>query len=231
MAQHLSDEEQLESLKRWWKENGAQLLIMVVVVVGGWFGWQQWQDYREQTAAAASAIYSDIMELSGQRPVETLTQEDKTRLQDLAESLRIDYKGSQYAQYANMMLARMAVGDDELGKAAELLQQIIDTSDDAELANIARIRLVRVEIAQDNYPRALEILDVDVPSAMTSLFAELRGDVYYYLEDFAAARAAYQSALTGLVENGDIARPLLEFKLNRVLDGELPEPAKAKEES
>jgi predicted negative regulator of RcsB-dependent stress response len=231
LAQHLSDEEQLESLKRWWKENGAQLLIMVVVIIGSWFGWQQWQDYREQTAAAASAIYSDIMELASQRPVETLTEEDKARLQSLAGSLRVDYQGSQYAQYANMMLARMAVGDDELGKAAELLQEVIETSDDAELANVARIRLARVEIAKENYSRALEILAVDVPLAMASLFAELRGDVHYYLEDFGAARAAYQSALTGLIENGDISRPLLEFKLNRVLDGEPSEAGKMKEES
>ena len=231
MAQHLSDEEQLESLKRWWKENGTQLLIMVVVVIGGWFGWQQWQDAREQKAAAASAIYSDIMELSGRGPVETLTDENKMRLLELAESLRVDYEGSQYAQYANMMLARMAVGDEDLGKAAELLQEVMESSDDSELANIARIRLARVEVAQDNYTRALEILDVEVPMAMTSLFAELRGDVHYYLEDFAAARAAYQSALTGLANNSDISRPLLEFKLNRVLDGELPEAGKMKEES
>lgn len=225
MAQHLSDEEQIESLKRWWKDNGAQLILMVVLVIGSWFGWQQWQDYRERQAAQASSIYNDIMELVGQQPVGTLNDDDRQRLQDLAGSLRTDHKNSQYAQYASMMLARMAVADAELEKAATLLQGVIDSSDDDELVDVVRLRLARVEVARKDYSTALEILDVEVPVAMSALYAELRGDIYYYQQDFAAARGAYQAALSSLSESESSALPILKLKLNQVLDGSAKEPA------
>ena len=230
MAQHLSDEEQLESLKHWWKKNGTQLLLTVVLVVGGWFGWQQWQQSREQKAAQASIVYMEMVELAGQGAQEELSEEDEKRLMELAESLRNDHGDSEYAQYATLMLARQAVLNDDLDAAAVALQTVIDSSDDVELASIARMRLARVEMARQNYAEALTVLEVVAPPGMTSLYAELRGDIYYLSDDYVAARAAYQSALNGLVEESNNIRPMLELKLNRVLAGE-PEPIETKEES
>ena len=227
LAQHLSDEEQLESLKRWWKENGTQLLVIVVLVIGGWFGWQQWTDSRETKAANASAIYIELMELAGQDPVEELSVDDRKQIQALAESLRVDYEGSHYAQYAGLMQARLAIGDGDLDAAKQALESVIEGSDDAELADIARLRLARVEIAGSNYSAALEALDAEVPAAMTALFAELRGDIYYYLEDYPAARAAYQAALNSLSPGEDDV--LLGLKLNRVRDVEPVTTAAAEE--
>ena len=225
MAQHLSDEEQIESLKRWWKENGTQLILVVVLVIGSWFGWQQWQDHRETQAALASAIFDDITELVGNQPIDALNDDDRQSLQGLVESLRIDHKNSQYAQYASMMLARVAVADAELEKAASLLQEVIDSSDDDALADVVRLRLARIEVARKDYSKALEILDLEVPVAMTALYAELRGDIYYYQQDFAAARGAYQSALSSLSESESSALPILKLKLNQVLDGSADETA------
>ena len=43
MAEHLSDEEQLESFKRWFKENGLSTIVVVVLAAGGYFGWEFWK--------------------------------------------------------------------------------------------------------------------------------------------------------------------------------------------
>ncbi|RLA45672.1 MAG: hypothetical protein DRR06_06775 [Gammaproteobacteria bacterium] len=230
MAQHLSDEEQLESLKQWWKKNGTQLLLTVVLVVGGWFGWQQWQQSREQKAAQASIVYMEMIELAGQGAQEELTDENEKRLIELAESLRDDHGDSEYAQYATLMLARQAVLNDDLDAAAVALQTVIESSDDVELAGIARMRLARVEMARQNYTEGLTVLEVVAPPGMATLYAELRGDIYYLSDDYVAARAAYQSALNGLAEESNNVRPMLELKLNRVLAGE-PAPVETKEES
>jgi len=230
LAQHLSDEEQLESLKQWWKKNGTQLLLTVVLVVGGWFGWQQWQQSREQKAAQASIVYMEMIELAGQGAQEELTDENEKRLIELAESLRDDHGDSEYAQYATLMLARQAVLNDDLDAAAVALQTVIESSDDVELAGIARMRLARVEMARQNYTEGLTVLEVVAPPGMATLYAELRGDIYYLSDDYVAARAAYQSALNGLAEESNNVRPMLELKLNRVLAGE-PAPVETKEES
>jgi predicted negative regulator of RcsB-dependent stress response len=216
LAEHLSDQEQLETLKRWWNDNGKQLLVTVVLVVGGWFAWQQWQVLQETKSSKGSVIYSEMVELAGQGPLSTLTDEEESRLEDLVALLLADFKGGQYAQYAGMMRARMAVEKGEFEAAGEALRQVVDSSDDIELANIARLRLARVTSAQQNYTEALDILDVDAPG-MTSIFAELRGDIYYDIQDYTAARAAYQAALNALTEGNAGTRSLLELKLNRVL--------------
>ena len=40
MADHITEEEQIEALKRWWDENGKQVVLAIVLTVGGYFGWQ-----------------------------------------------------------------------------------------------------------------------------------------------------------------------------------------------
>lgn len=217
MAQHFSDDEQLETLKRWWKENGTQLLVTVVLVIGGWFGWQQWQGYREQQVADAAAIYGELIELADKSDIEDMSENDRTRLSELAGLLREQHEGSQYARYADLMIARLAVVREDFETAATALQRVIESSgDDIELASLARLRLARVEMAQDNNAKALALLELEVPQGMRALFAELRGDIHFKSGDSIAARAAYQAALNNLAEASSGARPLLEFKLNRV---------------
>ncbi len=44
MAEHLSEEEQLEALKRWLSENGTSTVVGVVLAISGYLGWGFWQD-------------------------------------------------------------------------------------------------------------------------------------------------------------------------------------------
>ena len=222
MAEHLSDEEQIENLKRWWKENGAQLLLMVVLVLGGWFGWQAWQDHNQKKAADASLVFEEIMELIQEQNLTDLGDEDQERLTSLARSLRNEYSGSQYAEYATLTLARLAVARGELEQAAEFLEQVANGAKDQELAALARARLARVKLAQEQYPEVLEVLDVEAENEMTALYAELRGDAHYHLEDFPAARAAYRLALDKTNPGNPATYRLLELKLNRVLEAAEP---------
>ena len=152
MAEHLSDQEQIENLKRWWQENGRQLLLMVVLVLGGWFGWQQWQDVHQQKAADASLVFAEIIDLVQAENIADLNSEQQERLTTLADSLRGEYSDSQYAQYATLALARLAVARNELDEAAGFLQEVINSASDRELAALTRARLARVRLAQKQYP-------------------------------------------------------------------------------
>lgn len=229
MAEHLSDEEQIENLKRWWKENGRQLLLMVVLVLGAWFGWQQWRDVHQQKAADASLVFAEIIDLVQVENLAELKMEDQERLTTLADSLRGEYADSQYAQYATLALARLAVARNELDQAADFLEEVINGASDQDLAALARARLARVRLAQKQYPAVLEALDVEDKTAMAGLYAELRGDAHYHLEDYPAARAAYQLALDSASPTDPAAYRLLELKLNRVLEGLEPTDAESED--
>ena len=50
MSVHLTEEEQLENLKRWWKDYGKLIIAAVVICVAGYFAVTGWQDHKRQQA-------------------------------------------------------------------------------------------------------------------------------------------------------------------------------------
>ena len=65
MVTDRTEEEQVEALKKWWEENGTQLLIGIVVVLGGIFGFRTWEANTAEAAETATLIYAVTMENHG----------------------------------------------------------------------------------------------------------------------------------------------------------------------
>ena len=98
MADHITEEEQIEALKRWWEENGKQTLLGIALIVGGYFGWQAWTDHNEEQSSAASLSYQDMIEnLAGLNPGEVLAEDKQLAVNLLADKLKADHSDTQYA--------------------------------------------------------------------------------------------------------------------------------------
>ena len=216
MADYHADQEQLDALRRWWKQYGAPVALAVTLVVGGWFGWQQWQSARAQTAEAASIVYEEMMTGVTSAPLQDLDPKRLEALAAAARKLKSEYDNTQYAALAGLMLARLAVAREDLDAAATELRAVMRDSHDKELAWIAQLRLVRVLTAQEKYDEALTLADIKVPDAMLGAFAEARGDIHFLRGEIDAARADYQTALERLDPRDGLMKSLLEIKLNQV---------------
>ncbi|HJO10981.1 MAG TPA: tetratricopeptide repeat protein, partial [Gammaproteobacteria bacterium] len=68
MALHAAEEETIEALKKWWDENGVQILVIVVAVVGAFAAVTVWQNSRDSSATAASDLYEEILSLAINEP-------------------------------------------------------------------------------------------------------------------------------------------------------------------
>lgn len=215
MAEHLSEEEQLESLKRWWKENGLSTVIVVVLAVGGYFGWDLWKGHRQAQAEAASTLYQSMMDVASIAPGESLSESKREQVVALAEQLKNDYSGTQYARYAAMLLARLAVEKDDLDTATQQLQWAEKGADEG-LSLIIKLRLARLEAARGNLDQAIDMLQGVEARTMASAYAEAIGDFQVLKGDKQAAYAAYQDALQKLVLNDNQTRAIIELKLNHV---------------
>ncbi len=224
MASYASDEEQLDALKRWWKDNGNSLLAGVVIVLAVYFGVGQFQDSRNAEAGEASDLYQQLSDLSLAKLTESVVEDDLLAAQTLYSQLKTDHGNSIYTRYAALMMARFHVDLNQLDQAAAELQWILDNPElgfmrkaDTELFTVTRLRLVRVLLAQGEAEKALALLNAEpVQDEFVAGFAEVEGDIQLTLGNQDAARAAYEKALVALNNSGAGNPLLLRLKLQEL---------------
>ncbi len=214
MAEHLTDEEQLENLKRWWSENGKSTVIAVVLAVTGYFGWEGWQSNQKHMSETAAGHYQSLQEALDVTQGQVVSDDNRATAKHLAETLKSEHQANVYASHAALFLAKMAVEAKDLDSAVSELEWVIERNADSALVSLSKNRLARVLISQEKYTEALAAVTVKKAGSFESLFAETRGDIYLIQGDVQQARAAYQLAQQGLPANDRMRAPLLAMKLD-----------------
>ena len=204
MTTHYDDEEQVENLKRWWKENWLALAIGLGLGLGGIFGWEQWKHFQTGKSEQASQIFEDMKKarLAGKG------EEFKAASDKLVK----DFPASPYATDAALLAAGKAVEDAKLDEALKQLQWVVANSKDAGMQKLARLRAARVLWAQQKSDDALKQLDGDA-GEYAPLYDELRGDIKLAKGDRDGARQAYEKALKAQADKPGTTE-LLQRKLD-----------------
>lgn len=200
-----SEEEQVQALKDWIRENGRAViagLVIGVALIGGWRYWTSWQ---KTQAEQASLLYVEIMA--------AVVREEKDQASRIGQQMIETYPGTSYAALSAMLLAGLAARQQDYPAAAAHLQWVLDNSGDEGFRQVARLRLARVLAAQDKPDEALALLDKTEVAGFASLIQEVRGDVLARQNRSTAAAEAYRKALAD--PNMDAQRrESLERKLN-----------------
>jgi predicted negative regulator of RcsB-dependent stress response len=199
----LSEKEQIEQIRQWWRENGWFLVGGAALAALAYYGWNRYGSYRDTQAEQASGIYLQL---------QAAVEDDSANVETLLTQLRSDFGSSPYADQAGLLMARHYLIR-ESARAATELRQVMESSDDTELAMVARLRLARVEAYRENYDTALAVLDVAEPGQFAARIAEIQGDIHVVMGETDAARAAYIQALTG-VGSDTLDRTYIQMKLN-----------------
>ncbi|NIR61598.1 MAG: tetratricopeptide repeat protein [Gammaproteobacteria bacterium] len=212
-----TDEEQVEALKRWWREYGTSVVAGVVLGLVALFGTKAWFDYQEGQAEAASARYERLTTL--------LARGDAQLAVDLGDLLIEEHAGSSYATLAALSLARHFVDAGKPEEARSRLQWAVAHAATSGLGRVARLRLARLLLDSGDYAAALETLEkVPEGSPFEALYAEARGDIHRARGDAAAAREAYRAALAA-TGAGAGNRFLIRLKLDDLAAAEAESPS------
>lgn len=214
MSVHLSEEEQLEVLKRWWNDYGKTVIIAVLVAVAGYFAYTTWQDQQRQKAEKASEVYEQLLKLANAEPGKVLTDADKATIAHLAGELKDGNSESMYAHSAAFFLAKLAVEDNKLDVAVNELKWVLSAKPEAATEQLARLRLARVLTAQQAYDDALAQLSPEPAAAFTAEYAEARGDIIKLQGDLDAARTAFEKALAATDPQQQERYMLLQMKVD-----------------
>jgi len=199
------EQEQIESLQAWWKENSNAVLGIVLIAVIATGGWRGWQYYQHKQAGESAVLYQQF--------VEQLSGKDTKRVNDAAAALMDKYAGTTYAAQSALIAAQV----NELGKeplrAKTQLQWVIEHSADTGLKHVAGLRMAAVLLDEKDYAGAQKLLDVEHPASFDGLYADLKGDVLNAQGKSAEARVAYQQAYDKL-DAKSTYRNLVQMKLD-----------------
>ena len=207
MDEYLSEKEQVEKLKQWWSENGRYILAGLILGVAGLVGWNKWQDHKVARADAGSDMFVALLT--------ALNESESTIAMELGQQLMDEYSDTPYAAQSALAMARFHLSQAEPARSEELLLYVLTESADKELRHIARLRLARVQMEQDNFAAAIQTLTIADTESFTARYHELRGDARLGLGEREAARDEYNLALE-TTQSGEINVDLVRMKLESV---------------
>lgn len=189
-----TEDEQLEKLKAWWKSYGNALIAGVALGLAVLFGGRYWQQHQLEKAAEASALFDQM--------VYSINQNNKSNAASIGTKLVNDFARTPYAGLAALILARENYDQNEKEKAKKQLAWAIDNAREDGVRQVARLRLARIQLADDNLAGAEELLKEEPLAGFELEFYELKGDLLKKKGDISGARAAYGKAIAHAGSSG-----------------------------
>ncbi len=200
MSDYLSDEEQVERLKRWWNENGFVLIASILAALLGIGGWNFYSSYQENVGRNSSEFLKKYLE----------SEPDKRK--GIVVTLSEDYTGSAAHVLALFDQAKRKISNGETLEAERLFQEVLEISDEVLLRDLSLIRLAKIQYELEKTEDALAALAKVKTRGFLSWALELKGDIHISRSEVELAYQSYERAVKELGEG--VVRPLLKMKLD-----------------
>lgn len=185
----LEEQEQLDTLKTWWRMYGdlvSGALLLVALCMLAWQGWR-WYDTRYNHQAAV--LYANLEQAK--------RGDDMQKITVLAGELTNQYGRSIYATLGVLQAAESSFqGGDSKTASAQL--QWASQKGEAAWRDIASLRLAGLLLDEKDYAKALAAVNKPNESAYAAAFADMKGDILFAEGKREAAAEAWQEALKTL---------------------------------
>lgn len=194
MATHNHEEQdKIDRLKAWWDRFGTIIAVVLATLVAVTGGTQVWKYYQQQQAQQAADLYALLKQVQSTEDVEKIT--------DAAHLLTESHPSSGYAPRAALIAAKASFEAGDLQQAKEHLQWILDHAKEPEMKDLARLRLARVLLDEENYSEALQHLSTQHGDTYDGLYADIKGDILAASGKVEEARLSYREAVEKLDKN------------------------------
>jgi predicted negative regulator of RcsB-dependent stress response len=209
MATHLDleEQEQLDSLKAFWKQYGNLITWVLIIALGGFAAFNGWNWYQRDQASKASVLF-DELERAAQGG-------DADKAARVFADIKARYSSSAFAEQAGLLAARVQADKGQHDAARASLEWVAGNARENEYRTIAQLRLAGLLLDQKKFDQALKELDAikaDQPKPLQALAADRRGDILLAQGRRDEARAAFQQAHDAMDPTLDY-RNLIDAKL------------------
>ncbi|MDO4429682.1 MAG: tetratricopeptide repeat protein [Lonepinella koalarum] len=180
MAYTIEEEQEINELKAWWKENYKSLVLALILGVGGVSGWNFWQAQQVAKKQELSAQYEQLI----------YSRQDQTKVD---EFVKVNNKTA----YATLLLldqAKKSIDKQDFAQAESQLQEALKQAPDEILSSISALRLATVQFQLGQFDVSLHTLSQVKNATWNSAKALLTGDIQLARGDKAAAKISYEQA-------------------------------------
>jgi predicted negative regulator of RcsB-dependent stress response len=191
----LEEQEQIDALKRFWKDYGGLIMTLVIAALATIAAVQGWNYYKRTQSEEASALFAKLDEAA--------RKSDVTAVRSMGGQIVDKYGSTAYGPMAALVLAKINYDSGDANSAAAQLQWVIEKSKDEDAVALARLRLAGIRLDEKKYDEALGLLEAKHSSALDALYADLRGDILVAQGKLAEARSAYQTAMDKSLPNSN----------------------------
>ena len=209
MDDNLTDQQQAEVVKQWLKDNGLSILFSIGLGISAYFGLQFYQQSQLKESESASRLYAEV-EFA-------LKQQRMAQAQNLLQEMDNNFSGSPYQQQSHLAMAKLHMDSLDYDNAIIQLEFVMENARDESFQHIARLRIARIMIEQDELDGALALLDsvTASPIAYTPYYEGVKGDIYTALGQLEKAKVAYSLALDSL-EPGNFDFDFIKMKSDQI---------------
>ena len=204
MAYSIEEEQEINQLKDWWKENGKTIIVAFILGVGGMFGWRYWQAHQAEQIAQASAQY-DALIYSAQ-------QDKQAKKANIEQFVQANSKTA-YAVFALLDEAKKATEKQDFAAAEVNLNQALTQSQDEVLTSIVALRLSAVQFQLGQLDNALTTLHQVKGESFNARKAILTGDIQVAKGDKVAAKKSFEQAQQS---GSQLEQQMAKMKLNNL---------------
>lgn len=205
MTVYMSEQEQVEMLKSWWKKYGNIVTILISLTLLSIAGFRYWNWHKNSIDQQASAIYERMMV--------SYANNDYKQVKSNAQRLIDDFKSTIYADVANLTVAKVAVNREKYKTAKKSLSAVIDNSKSPVIVDIARVRMTRLLINEKNYQEAKIEIGKVKDKSLQSIVDEIEGDIALAQNNKNDAIRHYKAAIAEVEKIGG-GNIFLEMKSN-----------------
>ena len=204
MAYSIEEEQEINQLKDWWKENGKTIIVAFILGVGGMFGWRYWQAHQAEQIAQASAQY-DALIYSAQ-------QNEQAKKANIEQFVQANSKTA-YAVFALLDEAKKATEKPDFAAAEANLNQALTQSQDEVLTSIVALRLSAVQFQLGQLDNALTTLNQVKGESFNARKAILTGDIQIAKGDKVAAKNSFEQVQQS---GSQLEQQMAKMKLNNL---------------
>ncbi|MFK5915458.1 MAG: tetratricopeptide repeat protein [Woeseiaceae bacterium] len=200
MDVYSTEEEQVQAIKKWWKDNAVSIISGIVIGAAVLGGYKFWNEHKLNQAQEASMLYSEVLILTSDKSVKI-------------EILKNDYASTPYAALSALLEAKNLVVVNKLDEAVAQLKWVVDNNHSEGIQHIAQQRLARVYLSQNKITEAESLIKGIKADGFNPIYSEIRGDINLAKKLTVQAKENYRIALAAL-SRSDKRFTIIKMKLD-----------------